>query len=75
MIESNEFRPSAEEGPASPLRSCCPPGPNIPLTFGRTALARGFCQVRSDSRKHADAALTSGALLAKRDAGPLAYIA
>ena len=37
-----------QEGSASPLRSGCPPGPNLRLSLGSIALSRGFCQSRSD---------------------------
>ena len=55
------FGRNAQEGPASPLRSGCPPGPNIRLSLQTLALSRGFCQVRCGPRKHTDTALKSRA--------------
>jgi hypothetical protein len=66
VIVSRSTSPNAQEGPASTLRSGCPPGPNIRPSIEADALTRGFCQDRGGSRKHTDAALTSRALLAQR---------
>jgi hypothetical protein len=66
VIVNRSTSPKAQEGPASTLRSGCPPGPNIRPSIEADALTRGFCQDRGGSRKHTDAALTSRALLAQR---------
>ena len=46
------FKQKAQEGPATPLRFGCPLGPNIYLAHYHSALARGICQDRSNSRNH-----------------------